>query len=122
MALSVALQNLRFPVIGSSMFIASGPALVAAQCKVGIVGSFSALNASPAELLEVWLSDLKAELAAYKAEHPDARIGPISVNQIAHQSNDTLTHDVAVCVKHQVPIIISSLRASPPEMMDAIHS
>ncbi|SDX82512.1 nitronate monooxygenase [Collimonas sp. OK242] len=121
MALPVALQNLSLPVIGSPMFIASGPALVAAQCKAGIVGSFPALNARPAELLDVWLTDLQAELAAYKAEHPDAKIGPIAVNQIVHQSNDRLAHDVAVCVKHRVPIIISSLRAPPPEMMDAIH-
>jgi nitronate monooxygenase len=122
MALPVALQNLSLPVIGSPMFIASGPALVAAQCKAGIVGSFPALNARPAELLDVWLTDLQAELAAYKAEHPDAKIGPIAVNQIVHQSNDRLAHDVAVCVKHKIPIIISSLRAPPPEMMDAIHS
>ena len=122
MALPAALQNLSLPVIGSPMFIASGPALVAAQCKAGIVGSFPALNARPAELLDVWLTDLKAELAAYKSEHPDAKIGPIAVNQIVHQSNDRLAHDVAVCVQHQVPIIISSLRAPPPEMMDAIHS
>lgn len=121
MALPAALQNLSLPVIGSPMFIASGPALVAAQCKAGIVGSFPALNARPAELLDVWLTDLQAELAAYKAEHPDAKIGPIAVNQIVHQSNDRLAHDVAVCVKHKVPIIISSLRAPPPEMMDAIH-
>jgi len=122
MALPVALQNLSLPVIGSPMFIASGPALVAVQCKAGIVGSFPALNARPAELLDVWLTDLKAELAAYKAAHPDVKIGPIAVNQIVHQSNDRLAHDVAVCVKHQVPIIISSLRAPPPEMMEAIHS
>ncbi|AMP07598.1 NAD(P)H-dependent flavin oxidoreductase [Collimonas pratensis] len=122
MALPAALQNLSLPVIGSPMFIASGPALVAAQCKAGIVGSFPALNARPAELLDVWLTDLQAELAAYQAEHPGAKIGPIAVNQIVHQSNDRLAHDVAVCVKHQVPIIISSLRAPPPEMMDAIHS
>ncbi|HWX00449.1 nitronate monooxygenase family protein [Collimonas sp.] len=122
MALPAALQNLSLPVIGSPMFIASGPALVAAQCKAGIVGSFPALNARPAELLDVWLTDLQAELAAYKAEHPEAKIGPIAVNQIVHQSNDRLAHDVAVCVKHRVPIIISSLRAPPPEMMDAIHS
>ncbi|HWW05529.1 nitronate monooxygenase family protein [Collimonas sp.] len=121
MALPAALQNLSLPVIGSPMFIASGPALVAAQCKAGIVGSFPALNARPAELLDVWLTDLQAELAAYQAEHPDAKIGPIAVNQIVHQSNDRLAHDVAVCVKHQVPIIISSLRAPPPEMMAAIH-
>ncbi|MFC5475035.1 NAD(P)H-dependent flavin oxidoreductase [Paraherbaspirillum soli] len=122
MALPVALQNLSLPVIGSPMFIASGPALVAAQCKAGIVGSFPALNARPAELLDTWLTDLQAELAAYQAQHPDAKVGPIAVNQIVHQSNDRLAHDVAVCVKHQVPIIISSLRAPPPEMMEAIHS
>lgn len=121
MALPAALQNLSLPVIGSPMFIASGPALVAAQCKAGIVGSFPALNARPAELLDVWLTDLQAELAAYQAEHPGAKVGPIAVNQIVHQSNDRLAHDVAVCVKHKVPIIISSLRAPPPEMMDAIH-
>ncbi|AIY43997.1 Dioxygenases related to 2-nitropropane dioxygenase [Collimonas arenae] len=121
MALPAALQNLSLPVIGSPMFIASGPALVAAQCKAGIVGSFPALNARPAELLDVWLTDLQAELTAYQAEHPDAKVGPIAVNQIVHQSNDRLAHDVAVCVKHKVPIIISSLRAPPPEMMDAIH-
>ena len=122
MALPAALQNLSLPVIGSPMFIASGPALVAAQCKAGIVGSFPALNARPAELLDTWLTDLQAELAAYQAEHPNAKVGPIAVNQIVHQSNDRLAHDVAVCVKHRVPIIISSLRAPPPEMMDAIHS
>ncbi len=122
MALPAALQHLTLPVIGSPMFIASGPALVAAQCKAGIVGSFPALNARPAELLDTWLTDLQAELAAYQAAHPDARVGPIAVNQIVHQSNDRLEHDVAMCVKHQVPIIISSLRAPPQPMLDAIHS
>jgi nitronate monooxygenase len=117
-----ALQNLALPVIASPMFIASGPALVAAQCKAGIVGSFPALNARPAELLDTWLTDLKAELAAYQAANPDAKVGPIAVNQIVHQSNDRLAADVAMCVKHQVPIIISSLRAPPKEMLDAIHS
>ncbi|MBC3812447.1 MULTISPECIES: NAD(P)H-dependent flavin oxidoreductase [Undibacterium] len=117
-----ALQNLALPVIASPMFIASGPKLVAAQCKAGIVGSFPALNARPAELLDTWLTDLQNELAAYKAANPDAKVGPIAVNQIVHQSNDRLAHDVEVCVKHQVPIIISSLRAPPPEMLDAIHS
>lgn len=122
MALPVALQNLTLPVIGSPMFIASGPALVAAQCKAGIVGAFPALNARPAELLDTWLTDLQAELAAYQAANPDAKVGPIAVNQIVHQSNDRLAHDVEVCVRHQVPIIISSLRAPPKEMLDAIHS
>lgn len=121
MALPAVLQNLSLPVIGSPMFIASGPALVAAQCKAGIVGAFPALNARPADQLDVWLTQLQTELKTYQAEHPDATVGPIAVNQIVHQSNDRLAHDVAVCVKHQVPIIISSLRAPPKEMMDAIH-
>jgi nitronate monooxygenase len=122
MALPVALQNLSLPVIGSPLFIASGPALVAAQCKAGIVGAFPALNARPAELLDTWLTDLQAELAAYQAANPGARVGPIAVNQIVHQSNDRLAHDVEVCVRHRIPIIISSLRAPPKEMLDAIHS
>jgi nitronate monooxygenase len=122
MALPPVLQNLSLPVIASPMFIASGPALVAAQCKAGIVGSFPALNARPAELLDTWLTDLQHELADYQELHPDRKVGPIAVNQIVHQSNDRLEHDVAVCVKHQVPIIISSLRAPPKEMMDAVHA
>jgi nitronate monooxygenase len=122
MALPVVLQNLSLPVIASPMFIASGPALVAAQCKAGIVGAFPALNARPAELLDTWLSDLKRELDQYREANPGARVGPIAVNQIVHQSNDRLAHDVEVCVKHQIPIIISSLRAPPREMLDAIHS
>ncbi|ABR89744.1 Uncharacterized conserved protein [Janthinobacterium sp. Marseille] len=120
--LPAVLQNLALPVIGAPMFIASGPALVKAQCKAGIVGAFPALNARPPELLDAWLSEIQADLAAYQAEHPDAIIGPIAVNQIVHQSNDRLAHDVEVCVRHRVPIIISSLRAPPKEMMDAIHS
>ncbi len=122
MALPVVLQNLSLPVIGSPMFIASGPALVAAQCKAGIVGAFPALNARPAERLDVWLTELQAELAAFKAENPNRTVGPIAVNQIVHQSNDRLAHDVEVCVKHRIPIIISSLRAPPAEMLEAIHS
>jgi nitronate monooxygenase len=122
MALPTVLQDLSLPVIASPMFIASSPALVAAQCKAGIVGSFPALNARPAEQLDVWLTDLQNELKAYQDANPDQKVGPIAVNQIVHQSNDRLAHDVEVCVKHQVPIIISSLRAPPPEMMDAVHS
>jgi nitronate monooxygenase len=122
MALPTALQNLSIPVIGSPLFIASGPKLVAAQCKAGIVGSFPALNARPAELLDVWLTDLQKELAEFQAANPGKRVGPIAVNQIVHQSNDRLAHDVEVCVRHRVPIIISSLRAPPKEMLDAIHS
>ena len=122
MALPPVLQNLSLPVIASPMFIASGPALVAAQCKAGIVGSFPALNARPAELLDTWLTDLQRELADYQELHPDRKVGPIAVNQIVHQSNDRLEHDVEVCVKHEVPIIISSLRAPPQEMLDAVHA
>ena len=121
MALPVALQNLSLPVIGSPLFIASGPALVAAQCKAGIVGAFPALNARPAEMLDTWLTDLETELAAWGAANPGTKVGPIAVNQIVHQSNDRLAHDVEVCVRHRVPIIISSLRAPPKEMLDAIH-
>jgi nitronate monooxygenase len=108
MTIPTVLQGLTLPVIASPMFIASGPALVAAQCKAGIVGSFPALNARPKELLDTWLTDLQAELAAF--------------HQIVHHSNERLEHDVDVCVRHQVPIIISSLRAPPVEMLDAIHS
>ena len=122
MSLPPILQNLSLPVIASPMFIASGPALVAAQCKAGIVGSFPALNARPAELLDTWLTDLQRELADYAAANPGAKVGPIAVNQIVHASNTRLEHDVEVCVKHQVPIIISSLRAPPQEMLDAVHS
>jgi len=107
MTLPPALQDLTLPVIASPMFIASGPALVAAQCKAGIVGSFPALNARPAELLDTWLTELQVELAGYAAANPGKKVGPIAVNQIVHQSNDRLAHDVEVCVKHQVPIIIS---------------
>jgi nitronate monooxygenase len=122
MALPAALQNLRLPVIGSPLFIASGPQLVIAQCKAGIVGAFPALNARPAEMLDTWLTQIQAELATWQAANPDAKVGPIAVNQIVHQSNDRLAHDVEVCVKHRIPIIISSLRAPPPEMLEAIHS
>ncbi|HEX2529975.1 MAG TPA: nitronate monooxygenase family protein [Burkholderiaceae bacterium] len=115
------LQNLTLPVIGSPLFIASGPALVKAQCKAGIVGSFPALNARPAELLDTWLTDIQNDLIAYREANPGKKVGPIAVNQIVHQSNDRLAHDVEVCVRHQVPIIISSLRAPPAEMLDAIH-
>jgi nitronate monooxygenase len=120
--LPAVLQNLALPVIGSPLFIASGPALVKAQCKAGIVGAFPALNARPAELLDTWLTEIQADLAAFKEANPGAKVGPIAVNQIVHQSNDRLAHDVEVCVKHRIPIIISSLRAPPKEMLDAIHS
>jgi nitronate monooxygenase len=119
MALPAVLQNLALPVIASPMFIVSYPELVLAQCKAGIVGSFPALNARPAELLDEWLTQIQSQLAEHKARHPDAVIGPLAVNQIVHQSNVRLEHDIRVCVEHKVPIFITSLRAPAREIVDA---
>jgi len=116
------LQHLTLPVIGSPMFIVSYPELVLAQCKAGIVGAFPALNARPAEVLDAWLTQMNEDLAAYRAAHPDAVVGPIAVNQIVHHSNARLEQDVATCVKHKVPIFITSLRAPVKEILDAVHS
>jgi nitronate monooxygenase len=93
-----------------------------AMCKAGIVGSFPALNARPAELLDEWLTQMGEALAAHRAANPGAKIGPIAVNQIVHQSNARLEHDVRVCVDHEVPIFITSLRAPAREIIDAVHS
>jgi len=112
--------RLRLPVIGSPMFIVSTPKLVAAQCKAGIVGSFPALNARPQPLLDDWLSELTEELAAFQRANPHARVAPYAVNQIVHSSNDRLAQDMASCVKHKVPIIITSLRP-PTEVVQAVH-
>ena len=120
--LPAVLQRLSLPVIASPMFTVSYPELVLAQCKAGIVGSFPALNARPVELLDQWLTDMKADLAAYQAAHPDQIVGPMAVNQIVHDSNVRLMQDVETCVKHQVPIFITSLRAPVPEIMDAVHA
>lgn len=114
-------DSLSLPVIGSPLFIISVPELVIAQCKAGIVGSFPALNARPKEKLEEWIVQIKTELAAYQKANPDKKVAPFAVNQIVHASNDRLEHDVAVCVKHQVPIMITSLRA-PAEVVKAAHS
>jgi nitronate monooxygenase len=113
-------DNLRLPVIGSPLFIISTPALVIAQCKAGIVGSFPALNARPKERLEEWIVEIKHELAAYRAANPGKKVAPFAVNQIVHGSNDRLIHDVEVCVRQQVPIIITSLRP-PGELVKAVH-
>lgn len=118
---AVVQGRLSLPVIGSPMFIVSGPELVIAQCKAGIVGSFPALNARPAEVLEQWLQRITTELDEYRAKNPDKPVAPFAVNQIVHQSNDRLQHDVEMCVKYKVPIVITSLRA-PNEVVDAIHS
>jgi nitronate monooxygenase len=114
-------DRLRLPVVGSPLFIISGPELVIAQCKAGIVGSFPALNARPAAQLEEWLIRITTELAEYDAAHPEAPSAPFAVNQIVHKSNDRLDHDVQMCVKYKVPIIITSLGARP-ELNDAVHS
>lgn len=122
MALPKVLQgNLRIPVVGSPLFIISGPELVIAQCKAGIVGSFPALNARPAEVLDDWLTQINDELTRYKEENPNAIVAPYAVNQICHGSNDRLMQDMETCVKHKVPIIITSLRP-PAEIVDAAHS
>lgn len=112
---------LELPVLGSPLFIVSGPELVIAQCKAGVIGSFPALNARPVEKLDEWLTQIEDSLADYKAKHPDRKVAPYAVNQICHASNDRLARDMETCVKHKVPIIITSLRP-PQEIVDAAHS
>ncbi len=121
MALPAVLQNLRLPVICSPMFIASNPRLVIEQCKAGVVGSFPALNARPQSRLGEWLTEIETELAAFEAANPGRKAAPFAVNQIVHKSNDRLEADLATCVEHKVPIIITSLRA-PDEIVPAVHS
>jgi nitronate monooxygenase len=120
MTLPVSLQNLRLPVICAPMFIVSSPALVTAQCKAGIVGSFPALNARGEGTLDQWLTQLKADLAADKAAGGNP--APFAVNQIVHASNARLMEDITVCLKHQVPIFITSLQAPPKELVDGAHA
>ena len=122
MAVPAVLQHLSLPIIGAPMFIASGPELVIAQCKAGIVGSFPALNARPVEELTKWLTRIETALADFKAANPDKPVAPFAVNQIVHTSNDRLAHDIDVCVEHKVPILISSLRAPDHTMLDAVHA
>ncbi|HEV7913401.1 MAG TPA: nitronate monooxygenase family protein [Albitalea sp.] len=112
--------KLRLPVICSPMFTVSYPALIAAQCKAGVVGSFPALNARPEPELGRWLTEMKAELAAYAAANPDKKVAPFAVNQIIKKDNTRIEHDLEVCAKHQVPITITSLRA-PNELVQEIH-
>jgi nitronate monooxygenase len=114
-------DTLALPAIGAPMFIVSGPELVIAQCKAGIVGAFPALNARPASALDEWLTRIKRELAEFRAANPGRKAAPFAVNQIAHASNDRLMHDVDVCAKHEVPIIITSLRA-PRDVVDRVHA
>src|SRR6476620_3229203 len=121
MSLPPLLQNLRIPVIGSPMFIVSNPKLVVAQCTSGIVGSFPALNARPASLLDEWLHEITEALAAWNRNHPERRAAPYAVNQIVHRSNDRFEHDVEVCAKWKVPIVITSLGARV-ELNEAVHA
>ena len=121
MALPAIFDNLRLPVIGSPLFIVSGPELVIAQCKAGIVGSFPALNARPQAQLDEWLHQITEELAAHNRENPDHLAAPYAVNQIVHKSNNRLQEDIATCAKWQVPITITSLGAQV-ELNDAVHS
>jgi nitronate monooxygenase len=115
------LANLPFPAIASPLFIISNPKLVIEQCKAGIVGSMPALNARPAAQLEEWLIEITETLAAYNAANPDKPAAPFAINQIVHKSNDRLEHDMAMCVKYKVPIIITSLGARE-EINEAAHS
>jgi nitronate monooxygenase len=121
MAVPPILQNLRIPVIGSPLFIISNPDLVIAQCKAGIIGSFPALNARPEAQLDEWLDRITTELAEHDAKNPDRPSAPFAVNQIVHKTNNRLDHDVEMCVKYKVPVVITSLGARE-EVNQAIHS
>ncbi|MBT4994934.1 MAG: nitronate monooxygenase [Hellea sp.] len=121
MSLPPILQNLEMPIVAAPMFIVSGPELVIAQCKAGIVGSFPALNARPADELEKWIVRVKLELEQYQKDNPGKKVAPFAVNQICHPSNNRLDHDNEVCRKHEVPIIITSLQANQ-DVYDSTHS
>jgi nitronate monooxygenase len=113
-------SQMSLPVIAAPMFIVSNPDLVIAQSTSGIIGSFPALNARPAEKLDEWLERIEGALAAHRQAHPQAKTAPFAVNQIIHQSNDRLDHDLDVCVRHKVPMIITSLRA-PNDVVKKVH-
>ena len=119
--LPAPLNSLPLPIIGSPLFIISNPKMVIAQCIAGVVGAMPALNARPAELLEEWLIEITEALAAYNKANPDKPAAPFAINQIVHKSNDRLEHDMALCVKYKVPIIITSLGARE-DINAAAHS
>ena len=122
MALPEALaRTLRVPLIGAPMFIVSVPELVVAQCTAGIVGAFPALNARPQERLDDWIREIKDRLTIFAEANPDEPVAPFAVNQIVHASNDRLLADMESCVRHEVPIIITSLRP-PADVVDAVHA
>jgi len=121
MALPRILASLPLPIIGSPLFIISNPKLVIEQCKAGVVGSMPALNARPAEQLDEWLQEITQTLAEYNRQHPQRPAAPFAINQIVHKSNDRLDHDMQVCAKYKVPIIITSLGART-DVNDAVHA
>lgn len=121
MSLPPVLSKLSLPVIGSPLFIISNPKLVIEQCKAGIVGAMPALNARPAEQLDEWLAEITETLAAHDRQHPERPAAPFAINQIVHRSNDRLEHDMQVCAKYKVPIVITSLGARP-EVNQAVHA
>lgn len=121
MPLPTVLQNLSLPVIGSPLFIISNPKLVIEQCKAGVIGSMPALNARPASQLDEWLAEITETLAAYNRQNPDRPAAPFAINQIVHKSNDRLEHDMALCAKYKVPVVITSLGART-DVNDAVHS
>ena len=116
-----ALQRVPFPIIGAPLFIISNPKLVIAQCKAGIVGSMPSLNARPASQLDEWLHEITEGLAAHDRDHPESPAAPYAINQIVHKTNDRLEHDMAVCARYKVPIVITSLGART-DINDAVHS
>jgi nitronate monooxygenase len=121
MPLPGVLATLPLPIIGAPLFIISNPKLVIEQCKAGVVGSMPALNARPAEQLDEWLAEITETLAAYNKAHPDKPAAPFAINQIVHKSNDRLDHDLQMCAKYKVPIIITSLGART-DLNDAVHA
>ncbi|CAN5699993.1 nitronate monooxygenase family protein [soil metagenome] len=121
MTLPAVLRNLPLPIFGSPLFIISNPKLVIEQCKAGVIGSMPSLNARPAELLDDWLAEITETLAAYNKANPDKPAAPFAINQIVHKSNDRLEHDMQVCAKYKVPIIITSLGART-DVNDAVHA
>ncbi|MDH5304919.1 MAG: nitronate monooxygenase family protein [Gammaproteobacteria bacterium] len=122
MAIPATLKgNLRLPLIGAPMFIVSRPELVIAQCTSGIIGSFPALNARPQSALDDWIFQIKDALAQYREQNPDDPVAPFAVNQIVHASNSRLYADMKTCVRHEVPIVITSLRP-PGEVVQAVHA
>ena len=120
MSLPPVLRKLRLPVVGAPLFIISNPKLVVAQCTAGIVGSMPALNARPASQLDEWLAEITESLAAWDRDHPDQPAAPFAINQIVHKTNDRLEHDMAVCARYKVPVVITSLGART-DIVDAVH-